>query len=73
MIKNYEELANAIVIQAVVDYRAATKRLEKHPLDKMQKHTQREVLRFFRSDWFGILTTLNPEVIIGKLTKEVVE
>ena len=73
MIKNFEELANAIVIQAVVDYRIATKRLEKHPLDKIQKHTQREVLRFFRSDWFGILTTLNPEVIIEKLAKEVAE
>lgn len=69
---NYEELANAIVIQAVVDYRIATKRLEKHPLDKMQKHTQREVLRFLRSDWFGILTTLDPEVLLEKLTKEVV-
>jgi len=70
---NYEELANAIVIQAVVDYRIATKRLEKHPLDKIQKHTQREVLRFFRSDWFGILTTLDSEVIIEKLAKEVAE
>ena len=69
---NYEELANAIVIQAVVDYRIATKRLEKHPLDKMHKHTQREVLRFLRSDWFGILTTLDPEVLLEKLTKEVV-
>lgn len=73
MIENYEELANAIVVQAVVDYRRATKRLEKHPLDKMQKHTHREVLRFFRSDWFGILTTLDPEVIIEKLAKEVAE
>lgn len=70
MIGNYEELANAIVVQAVIDYRIATKRLKKHPLDKMQKHTQREVLRFFRSDWFGILTTLDPEVIIEKLAKE---
>ena len=73
MIKNFEELANAIVIQAVVDYRIATKRLEKHPLDRMQKHTQREVLRFLRSDWFGILTTLDSEVIIEKLAKEVAE
>ena len=70
---NYEELANAIVVQAVVDYRIAAKRLEKHPLDKMHKHTQREVLRFLRSDWFGILTTLDSEVIIEKLAKEVAE
>ena len=70
---NYEELANAIVVQAVVDYRIAAKRLEKHPQDKMQKHKQQEVLRFFRSDWFGILTTLDPEVIIEKLAKEVAE
>ena len=69
---NYEELANAIVVQAVVDYRIATKRLEKHPLDKLQKHTQREVLRFFRSDWYSVLTSLDPEVLIVKLNKEVV-
>ena len=70
---NYEELANAIVVQAVVDYRMAANRLEKHPQDKMQKHTQQEVLRFFRSDWFGMLTTLDSEVIIEKLAKEVAE
>lgn len=69
---NYEELANAIVVQAVVDYRGATKRLAKHPFDKMQKHMQREVLRFFRSDWYSVLTSLNPEVLIAKLNKEVV-
>ena len=69
---NYEELANAIVVQAVVDYRIATKRLEKHPLDKLQKHTQREVLRFFRSDWYSVLTSLDPDVLIVKLNKEVV-
>ena len=70
---NYEELANAIIVQAVVDYRIAAKRLEKHPQDKLQKHMQQEVLRFLRSDWFGILTTLDPEVIIEKLAKEVAE
>ena len=70
---NYEELANAIIVQAVVDYRIAAKRLEKHPQDKMQKHKQQEVLRFLRSDWFGILTTLDPKFIIEKLAKEVAE
>ena len=70
---HYEELANAIVVQAVVDYRIAAKRLEKHPLDKMHKHTQQEVLRFFRSGWFEQLTTLDSEALIEKLAKEVAE
>jgi hypothetical protein len=55
----YEELANAIVLQAVKDYRLH---------DDEQELTSIE--RFFRSDWFGVLTNVNPEILITKLRKE---
>jgi hypothetical protein len=69
----YERLSNAIVLQAVKDYRNALKRLKKHPQNEKALNTKREVERFFRSDWYASLTTVDPEMLITKLKKEVVE
>jgi hypothetical protein len=55
----YQELANAIVMQAVKDYRLH---------DNEQELARIE--RFFRSDWFSVLTNVNPEILITKLRKE---
>jgi hypothetical protein len=69
----YERLSNAIVLQAVKDYRNALKRLKKHPQNEKALNTKREVERFFRSDWYASLTTVDPEMLITKLKKEVIE
>ena len=69
--KPYEELANAIVLQAVKDYRDALKMLAQHPFNKKALGVKEEVERFFRSDWFFILTEVDPEMIISKLKAEV--
>jgi len=69
----YERLANAIVLKAVGDYRDALKRLDRFPHDRDSRRTKAEVERFFRSSWFSTLTTLDPEVLIQKLNKEVSE
>ena len=71
MNKNYENLANAIVLQAAMDFRKALKTLKKYPCDRLALHTKREVMRFFRSDWYSSLTTVDPEILIHKLTEEV--
>ena len=55
----YQELANAIVMQAVKDYRLHDNEQE---LAKIE--------RFFRSDWFSVLTNIDPEILITKLRKE---
>ena len=55
----YQELANAIVLQAVKDYRLH---------DDEQELARIE--RFFRSDWFSVLTNVDPEILITKLRKE---
>jgi hypothetical protein len=67
----YEGLANAIILQAVKDYRNALKRLKKHPRSDTALYTKREVERFFRSDWYTSLTTVDPEMLILKLNEEV--
>ena len=61
----YRKLANAIILQAVKDYRKA--------LNTKQWGTVRSVERFFRSELFYSLTSINPEKLISKLRMEVKE
>ena len=67
----YEALANGIIEQAVKDYRIALKALSRSPKNKAARAMKEEVEGFFRSDWFGVLTDINPEYLISKLCMEV--
>lgn len=67
----YTRLANAIILQAVKDYRDAAKKLSKGRKNKDAETRKEEVLRFFRSGWFGELTAIDPEMLIKKLDEEV--
>ena len=40
---NYEALANAIILQAVRDFKPAYRRLKNHPNDKLAQDTVREI------------------------------
>ena len=55
----YENLANAIILQAVKDYRLTD--------DEQQLQ---EIERFFRSGWFGVLSKVDPEFLSNVLRKE---
>ena len=55
----YQALANAIIEQAVRDYRMTDDTDELAELEK-----------FFRSQWYGVLTSLDPELLISRLRKE---
>ena len=55
----YENLANAIILQAAKDYRLTD---DEQPLP--------EIERFFRSGWFGVLSKVDPEFLIKELRKE---
>lgn len=67
----YKELANAIIVQAVKDYRDAVERLRYTPNDKSALHDKRSIEKFFRSNWFSILSDLNGELLLKKLKEEV--
>lgn len=73
MITPYENLANAIILQAVKDYRGALKKLEKRPNYEPAKIMKNEVERFFRSDWYRELTSIDGNILIKKLKSEVRE
>ena len=57
----YENLANAIILKAVKDYRQTK-----------SERTQAELERFFRSDWYHTLTNVDSEYLIGRLQAVVV-
>ena len=66
-----ENLANAIILQAVKDYRHALKVLRYNPGKSTALITKKECEVFFRSAWYRTLTTVNGEMLISKLQKEV--
>ncbi len=70
MIDPYENLANAIVLQAVKDYRDAKKKLRKHPNSEDAKKMINDVIRFLLSDWIIALTTVDGSLILKKLERE---
>ena len=67
----YQNLANAIVLQAVRDYRSALQRIRNNPQDREAKEERDSLLRFFHSRWYSCLTDVNPEYLIKRLDKEV--
>ena len=70
-ITNYENLANAIILQAVKDYRMALKSLKANPRNRTAMADKDEIDRFFRSDWFSVLTSVDGEMLIRSLQMEV--
>lgn len=58
-ISPYEDLANAIILRAVKDYRRSYNSRELEDIE-----------RFFRSDWFGVLTNIDGEMLIRRLREE---
>lgn len=70
-ISPFESLANAIILRAVNDYREALRTLSRYPHDRNARGEKQSITRFFCSDWFGVLTQLDPEMLIRKLGEEV--
>ena len=78
-VEPYEELANGIVLQAVDDYKALkcgriptiTEEQQLNMKKSMELNIiadqKKEIINFFNSKWFSILTTLKPKVLIDYL------
>ena len=67
----YERLRNAIVVQAVKDYRSSGRKLRKHPDSAEAKKMAGECERFFLSEWFMDLTKVDGQMVLSKLREEV--
>ncbi len=66
----YENLANAIVIQAANDYRDILRKLKKYPGDSMAVSALAEIEHFFRSEWYKVLTDVDGEHLMQMLREE---
>jgi len=67
----YRDLADAIILQAVTDYRRAhwKLRLCRHHAEALE--TIAECEDFFRSTWFSILCGLDGEQLLRNLKREI--
>ena len=69
---HYENLANAIIIQACKDFRRAYKRYLRRYRSSDKPDTELlELESFFRSDWYKTLTSVDGEYLMDRIKKEV--
>ena len=66
----YEGLTNGIILQAVKDYRDTKKKLSRGRKSTEAERMNNDCLRFFRSNWFTVLTEVDAEFLITKLGEE---
>ena len=63
-----EDLSNAIILQAVKDYRIALAGGSVNGRDS--KSVIAECERFFQSEWFNVLTNVDGMIIMANIRKE---
>ncbi len=67
MQQNWEDLAHAVILQAVEDYRHAQRLLRLSSRSRLGKSMKRDVLRFFCSRWFTRLATGAPRGVVVRM------
>lgn len=67
----YQELASAIVLQAVKDYKSALFLLEDKPKDRAALHDKKSLERFFQSKWYVTLTEIDPNRLMSEVQRQV--
>lgn len=74
---NFEDLANAIIILAAEDYRQAYREANintgSESVRRDARKEARKIERFFRSDWYNKLTSVDGEYMIKTLRKQALE
>lgn len=68
---SYEALGNAVVLQAVKDYREAVHKLSRGKKNTIAESTKQECERFFQSPYFNVFTQLDGKALLSQLEKEV--
>ena len=63
----WQDLANAIIIQAAKDYHRAIRVLKSHPNHKKAVKRTAEIEAFFRSEWYSALSRVDGELFIKRL------
>ena len=66
----HEQLANAIILQAVRDFRVSYSALKKNPNDLEAQNMLREVRAFFKGGWICVLTKLDGAGLLDSIERE---
>ena len=66
----WRQLAGAVILMAVEDYREAAAVLRRNPDHLLAAKRMRSCEAFFRSRWFGCLTELDGRQLLAGLRKE---
>ena len=71
--EGYYELAKAIILQAVKDFKPAYLRLKQHPDDKHATDRVKEITEFFCSEYFCLLSDADGPRLLGKIMEQIDE
>ena len=71
--EGYHELAKAIILQAIKDFKPAYLLLKKRPDDKAATARVKEITEFFCSEYFCLLTDLDGPALLRKIMKKIGE
>lgn len=69
MVSCWEDLANAVVLQALEDYRSVCRTLSWRPDLKEAAKRKKSLEKFFRSRWFAVLTAADLEAVLEEIRK----
>lgn len=67
----YERLANAIIHLAAQDYMRALRSLKRNPNSRTARQIADDNERFFRSDWYSALTSVDGDYLIRRMKEKV--
>lgn len=67
----YERLANAIIQLAAQDYMRALRSLKRNPNSRTARQIADDNERFFRSDWYATLTSVDGDYLIRRMKEKV--
>lgn len=70
MEENYRALANAVIMQAVKDFRTAYQRKKRFPDDAKTAKDIREITLFFCSQYFEALSDLDGPMLLKKIIEK---
>ena len=68
--RNWQDLANAVIVQAAKDYRIAQYRNMKRPEQENTLREIRSLETFFRSKWFAVLSNLDGKRLLRDLREQ---
>ena len=67
----YKALANAIIIQAAKDFKAAYRWMKRFPNDACVQDEVKEITKFFCSQWFEELSDVDGPSLLRKIKDEI--